>query len=113
VADLITAAGAHRVLTMDLHAAQIQGFFEICKLIPPPFHLHIGGLLGKAHHMHERGIHRASPVIEDAAQAHGTEYHGQKCGSMGDIGCFSFYPSKNLGAFGDGGMVITNSEDIL
>ena len=50
-------------------------------------------------------------VIEDAAQAIGAEYRGQRAGSMGDFGCFSFFPSKNLGAFGDGGMVTTNSDD--
>ena len=49
-------------------------------------------------------------VIEDAAQAIGAEYQGQRAGSMGDFGCFSFFPSKNLGAFGDGGMVTTRSD---
>jgi dTDP-4-amino-4,6-dideoxygalactose transaminase len=47
-------------------------------------------------------------VIEDAAQAHGAEYNGRKAGSLGDLGCFSFYPGKNLGAYGEGGMVVTN-----
>jgi len=51
-------------------------------------------------------------VIEDAAQAIGAEYRGQRAGSMGDFGCFSFFPSKNLGAFGDGGMVITGSDEL-
>jgi len=50
-------------------------------------------------------------VIEDAAQAIGAEYQGQRAGSMGDFGCFSFFPSKNLGAFGDGGIVTTNSDE--
>ena len=50
-------------------------------------------------------------VIEDAAQAIGAEYRGRRAGSMGDYGCFSFFPSKNLGAFGDGGMVVTNSAE--
>jgi dTDP-4-amino-4,6-dideoxygalactose transaminase len=49
-------------------------------------------------------------VIEDAAQAHGAEYKGRRVGSIGDLGCFSFYPGKNLGACGEGGMVITNKE---
>jgi dTDP-4-amino-4,6-dideoxygalactose transaminase len=50
-------------------------------------------------------------VIEDAAQAHGAEYKGQRVGSIGDIGCFSFYPGKNLGAYGEGGMAVTNNPE--
>lgn len=50
-------------------------------------------------------------VIEDACQAHGAEYNGRKAGSMGDLGAFSFYFSKNLGAYGEGGMVTTNNPD--
>ena len=51
-------------------------------------------------------------VIEDAAQAIGAEYNGKRAGSMGDFGCFSFFPSKNLGAFGDGGIVTVSSEKL-
>ena len=54
---------------------------------------------------------RSLVVIEDAAQAHGARYKGRPAGSMGDIGCFSFYPTKNLGAYGEGGAVTTNNPE--
>src|SRR5262249_25766465 len=53
---------------------------------------------------------RRLPVIEDAAQAIGASYKGKRAGSLGDVACFSFYPTKNLGAYGDAGMAVTNSE---
>lgn len=51
-------------------------------------------------------------IIEDACQAHGAVYKNKKVGSLGDMGCFSFYPGKNLGAFGDGGIVVTNNKEL-
>ena len=51
-------------------------------------------------------------VIEDCAQAHGARIHGRRAGSLGDAGCYSFYPTKNLGALGDAGMVVTSNRDV-
>jgi dTDP-4-amino-4,6-dideoxygalactose transaminase len=51
-------------------------------------------------------------VVEDACQAHGAEYKGRRCGTLGDVAAFSFYPGKNLGAYGDGGAVVTNRKDL-
>lgn len=59
------------------------------------------------------GVEHGIPVIEDAAQALGTQYkEGQKVGSMGLMGCYSFYPTKNLGAFGDAGLITTNDDSL-
>lgn len=56
----------------------------------------------------KHGLH----VIEDAAQAHGAEYKGRRVGTLGDVACFSFYPGKNLGAFGEGGAVVTDNTEL-
>src|SRR5260370_1239819 len=55
---------------------------------------------------------RNLPVIEDNAQAIGASYKGRRTGSLGDAACLSFYPTKNLGAYGDAGMVVTNSAEL-
>jgi perosamine synthetase len=55
---------------------------------------------------------RGLRVVEDACQAHGAEFSGRKVGAIGDVGCFSFYPSKNMTVCGDGGMIVTDDEDV-
>ncbi|HWK68773.1 MAG TPA: DegT/DnrJ/EryC1/StrS family aminotransferase [Rhizobiaceae bacterium] len=74
-----------------------------------PVHLY-GQTADMAPIMEVAGRH-GIPVIEDACQAHGAEYRGKRAGSIGLSGCFSFYPGKNLGACGEGGMVVTNDDE--
>ena len=75
-----------------------------------PVHLH--GLMADMDPIMEIARRHGLVVIEDAAQAHGAEYKGRRAGSIGDLGCFSFYPGKNLGAYGEGGAVVTNETEL-
>ena len=75
-----------------------------------PVHLH--GLMADMDPIMAIARRHGLVVIEDAAQAHGAEYKGRRAGSIGDLGCFSFYPGKNLGAYGDGGAVVTDRPDV-
>ena len=81
---------------------------ERTKAIVP---VHLYGQTADMDPIMEIAARRNLIVIEDAAQAHAAEYKGRRVGSMGDLGCFSFYPGKNLGAYGEGGAVITNNKD--
>lgn len=74
--------------------------------------VHLYGLSADMDPINEIANNNDLFVIEDAAQAHGAKYKGKKCGSLGTAAGFSFYPTKNLGAFGDGGAVVTNDENI-
>ncbi len=74
-----------------------------------PVHLH--GLMADMDPITEIARRYGLVVIEDAAQAHGAEYKGRRAGSIGDLGCFSFYPGKNLGAYGEGGAVVTKRSE--
>ncbi len=72
--------------------------------------VHLFGQCAEMDAIREIAERRNLPVVEDAAQAIGAEYHKRRAGSMGEIGCFSFFPSKNLGGAGEGGLVTTNDD---
>ena len=93
-----------RTFTMDPSALE-AAITEKTKAIIP---VHLYGQCADMDPILEVGRRRGLIVIEDACQAHGAEYKGRRAGSLGDMGCFSFYPGKNLGAYGEGGMVVTD-----
>lgn len=74
--------------------------------------VHLFGMCAEMEPICELARHHDLWVIEDAAQAIGAEYHGCRAGSLGHVGCFSFYPTKNLGGFGDGGMLTTSDAEL-
>jgi dTDP-4-amino-4,6-dideoxygalactose transaminase len=110
----IAAAGATAVLcdvspdTLTLDPAAVERAITPKTRALMPVHLYGGAAdldrLGAIAQKH--GV----PLIEDCAQATGTRWRGRACGGFGDVGCFSFYPTKNLGALGDGGMAVTNDD---
>jgi dTDP-4-amino-4,6-dideoxygalactose transaminase len=73
---------------------------------------HLYGLLADVERVVAIAKSRGLPVIEDCAQAHGAMAHGKRAGTFGTLGCFSFYPTKNLGALGDGGAVVTDDAEL-
>lgn len=74
--------------------------------------VHLFGACADMDPLREAAFRRGIPLIEDAAQAIGAEYKGRRAGSLGAVGCFSFYPSKNLGGYGDGGLLTTSDEEL-
>lgn len=74
--------------------------------------VHLYGQMADLEPIRELCMKHGLALIEDAAQAHGGEYNGHRAGSYGDLGCFSFYPTKNLGAFGEAGAITTNNEKL-
>ena len=74
--------------------------------------VHLYGMPAEMDRINAIAERHGVPVIEDAAQAHGAKYRGRRVGQFGQIACFSFYPSKNLGAYGEGGALITNDASI-
>jgi dTDP-4-amino-4,6-dideoxygalactose transaminase len=115
-AGCISRVGARPVfvdidpVTYNLDASQIaEKITSRTKAILP---VHLYGQCADMKPILEVARENQLPVIEDAAQSLGAEYQGRRAGSLGTIGCFSFFPSKNLGAFGDGGAVTTNDAQL-
>lgn len=110
----VTAVGATPVVVDCDERTQQVDVAQLAAAVTPrtkaliPVHLfgHPADMDGVAAVASKHGL----AVIEDAAQAHGAQLGDRRCGTFGDAGCFSFYPAKNLGAFGDGGMVVTGDE---
>jgi len=115
-AEAVSATGATpRLVDVDEATALLTAEIVAAELTPRtrcviPVHLY-----GRTVEMdplldlcRERGV----LVVEDACQAHGSRYRGRPAGSLGDAGCFSFYPTKNLGAWGDGGAVVTDDPEL-
>ena len=96
--------------TYNLDPAKIEAALTPRTRAILPVHLY--GQMAEMEPIVEIARRRELYVIEDAAQAIGAEYKGQRAGSIGHLGCFSFFPSKNLGAFGDAGMVTTNDSHL-
>lgn len=115
-AEAVSAAGATPILVdVDEETALLTAEIveraitpHTCCVIP----VHLYGRTVEMNPLLELCRSRGISVVEDACQAHGARYHGRPVGSLGDAGCFSFYPTKNLGAWGDGGAVVTNDSDL-
>ncbi|MGR9467504.1 DegT/DnrJ/EryC1/StrS family aminotransferase [Rhizobium leguminosarum] len=96
-------------VTLTMDPAQLEArITPRTKAIIP---VHLYGQMADMDAIKAIADHYRIPVIEDACQAHGAQYKGARAGSIGTSGCFSFYPGKNLGACGEGGIVVTNSDD--
>ena len=112
----ITAAGAKPVLVDCLPDSYLMDHEQVSQAVTPstraiiPVHLY--GQAADMDAILSIAAEHDLVVIEDAAQAHGATYKGRPCGSMGKVGCFSFYPGKNLGAYGDGGAVVTDDAQV-
>lgn len=86
-----------------------QAITPATKVILP---VHLFGRSAEMNAINEIAARHSMAVVEDAAQAIGAEYDGRRAGALGALGCFSFYPTKNLGGFGDGGMITTNDRHL-
>jgi dTDP-4-amino-4,6-dideoxygalactose transaminase len=115
----VTRAGATPVfaeidpVTYNVDPDSVRAIAKKCKNLKAIMPVHLFGQCADMDAMLEIGKELGVPVVEDAAQAIGAKNAtGAAAGSRGTIGCFSFFPSKNLGAYGDGGIVTTNDDDL-
>lgn len=115
-AEVISLVGAKPVFvdidpkTYNMDPSKIEA--KITKATKAIIPVHLYGQCCDMEHIKVIAKKHSLKIIEDNAQSIGATYDGNKSGSMGDVGCLSFFPSKNLGGFGDGGMVVTNDENI-
>jgi dTDP-4-amino-4,6-dideoxygalactose transaminase len=115
-AEAITAVGARPVFvdndkeTYTINTEEIPS--RITEKTKAIIAVHLYGQPADMDPILEIAAQHGLKVIEDAAQAHGAKYKGRRVGSIDDAACFSFYPGKNLGAYGDGGAVVTNDQEI-
>src|SRR5205823_581457 len=117
-AGAISRAGAVPVFadieegTFNLNVKRMEEALAAHPKIRAIIPVHLFGGCADMDSILEMAKKRGIPVIEDAAQSIGSEYKGRRAGNMGQIGCFSFFPSKNLGCYGDGGLLTTNDASI-
>lgn len=97
-----------RTFTLDVQALEGALSPRTRAVVP----VHLFGQMAEMQPILEFARRHGLAVVEDAAQAHGASYAGGRAGSLGDIGCFSFYPGKNLGALGEAGMVVTGRREL-
>lgn len=114
--EAISQTGARPVfvdidpVTFNIDPARLEAAITpYTKAIMP---VHLFGQPAEMDAINEIAYRHHVVVIEDAAQAHGSRYKGKRAGSLGDAACFSFYPSKNLGCYGDGGAVVTDDDHL-
>jgi len=94
--------------TMDVSQVRSKVSSRTKAILP----VHLYGHPTSMEELKSIALEKGLTIIEDACQAHGAEFRGTKVGNLGDVACFSFYPSKNLGAYGDSGLLVTNNDQL-
>ena len=115
--EAVSSTGATPVFAEILEGTMLVDPSDIERLVTTKtkaiIPVHLNGQICDMDRISAIGAKHDLAVIEDAAQAHGSRWKGKRAGSLGTVGCFSFYPSKNLGAYGDGGAVVSNDAAIV